>query len=290
MFTARKPEVTSEAVQGLPGAFVELTAGVTHYELQGDANGPTVVLIHGNAAPYVTWDHTIGALAAAGFRVLRYDVFGHGFSARPKRRSYDRHFYNVQLADLLDRLDIPDPVSLVGTSQGGTIGACFAAAHPGKVNKLALLAPFFDDAVGSQALAVRLIKAPLLGELLMRLMGDAKLADLSNAVVNPDIRAALGRDVAQQFRFEGKRRAMLANLRGDGLRDATVCYQGVKEQHIPVLLTWGTADQKIGGDSMRRLSDLMPHIEFHELHNAGHLAHYEFPDDINPILVRFLTQ
>lgn len=248
------------------------------------------MLIHGNAAPYVTWDHTTGALVAAGFGVLRYDVFGHGFSARPKRRTYDRDFYNAQLADLLDRLGITGPVSLVGTSQGGTIGICYAAAHPGTVSRLVLLAPFFDEAVGSKALAVRLIKAPLIGEFLLRLMSDAKLAALSNAVVDPEVRAGLEREVVQQFLYEGKRRAMLANLRGDGLQDATVCYQEVREQHIPVLLTWGTADQKIDDESMKRLRNLIPEIEYHELRNAGHLAHYEFPNDINPILIRFLTQ
>ncbi len=40
---------------------------------------------------------------------------------------------------------------------------------------------------------------------------------------------------------------------------------------------------------MRRLRDLFPEIEYHELEGAGHLAHYEFPDRINPLLIRFLT-
>jgi len=40
---------------------------------------------------------------------------------------------------------------------------------------------------------------------------------------------------------------------------------------------------------MNRLRDLLPGIEYHELEGAGHLAHYEFPDRINPPLIRFLT-
>ena len=289
MFDTRRPDLTAETRNGLPGSFVELSSGVTHYDLQGDVGGDTVVLIHGNAAPYVTWDRTIRALTGAGLRVLRYDLFGHGFSDRPRLPIYDRRFYNAQLAELLARLDISYPVLVVGTSQGGSIGACFTSENPGRVKKLALLAPFFDELPGSAGLAFRLLKARPIGELLLFLMSDSKLADISDAVVSVDTKSVLEREVVQQFHFRGKRRAMLANVRGNALQNATDCYLGVKSQGIPVMLTWGTLDQKLPGASMRRLGDLQPNIEYHELEGAGHLAHYEFPERVNPLLIRFLT-
>jgi pimeloyl-ACP methyl ester carboxylesterase len=288
MLDARKEDLKAETRQELPGSFVELSAGVTHYELRGDTAGEQVVLIHGNAAPYVTWDNTIEDLWAAGLRVLRYDLFGHGFSDRPRHRAYDRRFYNAQLADLLGTLEIPYPVMVVGSSQGGSIGACFAAENPGKVKKLALLAPFFDD-LGALRLAAPFLRTPLIGELLQQLVGDEKLIDLSDSILSAETRAVLESEVAKQFRFGGKRRAMLANLRGDALQDATSCYQGVREQAIPTFLTWGTLDKKLPAESMRRLRDLFPEIEYHELEGAGHLAHYEFPDLVNPLLIRFLS-
>ena len=247
------------------------------------------MLIHGNAAPYVTWDNTIEDQCAAGLRVLRYDLFGHGFSDRPKLRTYDRRFYNTQLAELLSRLEIPYPILVVGSSQGGSIGACFAAENPGAVEKLALLAPFFDDFEGSRNIAAVLLKTPLVGELLLQLLSDDKLMDLSDSILSADTRAALQPEVAKQFHFSGKRRAILANWRGNGLRDATSCYESAREQGIPTMLTWGTLDKKLSGDSMRRLRDLYPGIEYHEIEGAGHLAHYEFPDRINPPLIHFLS-
>lgn len=120
-------------------------------------------------------------------------------------------------------------------------------------------------------------------------MGDAKLIDLSDAILSADKRTGLEREVAKQYRLRGKRRAFLANLRGDALVDATSCYESVKDQGIPTLLTWGNLDRKLSGDQMSRLRDLLPAIEYHELEGAGHLAHYEFPDRINPPLIRFLT-
>jgi pimeloyl-ACP methyl ester carboxylesterase len=282
-------DLTAETRSELPGGFAELAAGVTHYEVRGDTVGEYVVLIHGNAAPYATWDNTIEDLCAAGFRVLRYDLFGHGFSDRPRLRTYDRRFYTAQLAELLSVLDIPTPILVVGSSQGASIGACFAAENPGKVRKLALLAPLFDGFEGSQGLVAALLKIPLVGEVLLRLVADDKLIDLSDSIVSADVRAALEPEVAKQFRFGGKRRAILANWRGDALQDPTSCYESVGKQGIPTLLTWGTLDKKITGASIRRLRDLLPGMEYHELEGAGHLAHYEFPDRINPPLTRFLT-
>ena len=289
MFGPERLDLTAEARRGLPGSFVQLPAGVTHYELRGEADAGTVVLIHGNAAPSVTWDRTIGPLCDAGFRVLRYDLFGHGFSDRPHRRTYDRRFYNTQLADLLNALGIASPIRLVGTSQGGSIAACFAAENPGAVSRLALLAPFFDEFPASGSVLFRLMVAPVVGDLLMRLAGDGKLADLSDAVVSPDTRAVLQPQVAEQFRYRGKREAILANLRGDALNDATDCYRRLREQGIPVLLAFGSLDQKLPRESMSRLRDLLPDIEYHQIEGAGHLGHYEFADQIDPLLIRFLS-
>ncbi len=68
----------------LPGQFVKLPLGVVHYELAGPENAPTVVLVHGFSVPYYIWDPTFEALTRAGFRVLRYDLYGRGFRTGPK--------------------------------------------------------------------------------------------------------------------------------------------------------------------------------------------------------------
>lgn len=248
-----------------------------------------MVLIHGNAAPMITWDRTVGPLCEAGFRVLRYDLFGHGFSDRPKLAKYDRSFHNVQLTELLSRLSIPSPVSMVGTSQGGSNAVCFAAANPGAVRRLALLAPLVDVLPGSEGIMYKLILRPGVGEFLLLLVGDRKLADISDAVVSPGTKADLQPRVAEQFHYRGKRAGVLANLRGDGLSDATSCYRQVGNQGVPLLVTCGTRDQKIPRDSMDRLRGLLPGIDYHEIEGAGHLAHYEFPDLVNPLLIRFLS-
>ena len=79
-------------VMAYGGSYVSLGAGVTHFELAGPPDAQTVVLVHGFSVPYYIWDPTFDALAAAGFRVLRYDLFGRGWSDRPERALQSRIF------------------------------------------------------------------------------------------------------------------------------------------------------------------------------------------------------
>jgi hypothetical protein len=47
---------------------------------------------------------------------------------------------------------------------------------------------------------------------------------------------------------------------------------------------------KWSGESMSRLRAQIPEIEFHEVKSGGHLAHYEFSEQINLLLINFLTK
>ena len=82
--------------RGLPGQFIKLSDGYVHYELSGPDDGPVVILIHGFSAHYFVWDDTHPALTKAGFRVLRYDLYGRGFSDRPNV-TYDEQLFDRQL-------------------------------------------------------------------------------------------------------------------------------------------------------------------------------------------------
>src|SRR5512133_1271455 len=82
----------------LPGSFARLALGYVHYEISGPKEGALVVLVPGLSVPYSTWDRNASFLARGGFRVLRYEHFGRGFSDRP-RCSYDLALYVSQLVE-----------------------------------------------------------------------------------------------------------------------------------------------------------------------------------------------
>ncbi|MBH1937604.1 alpha/beta hydrolase [Streptomyces sp. AV19] len=106
----------------------------------GTAPPPTVVLIHGMLIDsLVSYYFTLAPrFAAAGLDVVMYDLRGQGHSERPPD-GYRLEDHLDDLEALLDRLDPPGPVHLVGNSYGGTIAFGHAARHPGRVASVSMI-------------------------------------------------------------------------------------------------------------------------------------------------------
>jgi pimeloyl-ACP methyl ester carboxylesterase len=112
------------------------TPAGTAYELAGPLEGPAVVLIHGVGLHRGIWQWHVPALAER-YRVLTYDLPGHGESA-PPAATPSLAVFGEQLRELLDHVGIAH-AALVGFSLGGMINRHFALAHPDRVDALAVL-------------------------------------------------------------------------------------------------------------------------------------------------------
>jgi 3-oxoadipate enol-lactonase len=107
---------------------------VVNAEQRGD--GPDLVLIHSLGADMQLWDRVLDAFTPH-YRVLRYDVRGHG-KTRSSYRPVTIDLMRDDLRALLDAYDVAR-AHVVGLSMGGTIAQAFAAAHPERVDRLVLL-------------------------------------------------------------------------------------------------------------------------------------------------------
>ena len=94
---------------------------VTFYEDAGE--GPIVVLVHGYGGDLRLWDAQVAPLREAGFRVVRYDIRGHGRSLiAPDGYTYDN--YSADLRDLLDRLNVDGRSTRAWASTPFTSSGC----------------------------------------------------------------------------------------------------------------------------------------------------------------------
>lgn len=281
--------------QELNGSFIALPDGVTHYELsnpspcaEGEGLGVReVILVHGFSVPYFIYDPTFEFLAKSGFRVVRYDLFGRGFSDRPDTR-YGLDLYVKQLGDLRDALRITGPVALVGLSTGGPIIAAFTARFPERVDKLVLI-----DPVGAQALPfARILKAaasPLLGEVILSLIGSGNGAkNIGSSFFDREMIEHFQARYAVAMQYKGFRRGILSSLRSGLIDPILEIYEQVGKMGKPVLLFWGHNDPTVPLQHSVRLRAAIPNLEFHVIANCGHTPHYEKPDEVNPILLEFL--
>lgn len=271
----------------LPGDFVRLSDGFTHYELGGPADAPVIVLVHGFSVPAYIWDPTFEGLTQAGLRVLRYDLFGRGFSDRP-RSDYGIELYVRQLRELLGALEIAGPVALIGLSMGGPITATFCARYPERVRNLVLVDPAGGKALTLSPLLKQVV-LPGVGEWLMGWFGDAALLkSMGSDFYNPRQIGDFLERYKVQMRYRGFKRALVGSLRAGMLGDFTATYHRAGALAIPKMLLWGRHDTTVPLAQSQHILDAMPGIEFHIIEQAGHIPHYERPEVVNPLLVEFL--
>jgi pimeloyl-ACP methyl ester carboxylesterase len=273
----------------LSGSFIQLPDGVTHYELSNPDKESTVVLVHGFSVPYFIYDPTFEFLTQSGFRVLRYDLFGRGFSDRPEAR-YNIDLFVRQLGDLLEALDFTRPVDLVGLSTGGPITATFTARFPERVNKLVLI-----DPIGARIIPfTRILKAaamPMLGEAMMSLLqSDGIFGSIALALLDREHVGHFKDKYIAAMQYKGFKRGILSSIRNGMLDSFMENYERVGKMGKPVLLFWGRNDPTVPFKHSDVLRAALPKVEFHVIENCGHIPHYEKPEEVNPILLHSLRQ
>lgn len=108
------------------------------YDDEGE--GTPVALIHEFTLDRRMWTPQVPALLAAGYRVLRVDLRGHGDSDAPPT-GYAPEDHASDLHNLFDILGIPS-AHIVGLSLGAGVAAAFAEEYPRRVRSLTLINPF----------------------------------------------------------------------------------------------------------------------------------------------------
>jgi pimeloyl-ACP methyl ester carboxylesterase len=279
-------DLDAAARASAPGQFVRLTDGYTHYEIAGPADGRLVVLAAGATVPYYIWDPTFKALVDAGFRVLRYDYYGRGFSDRPDI-PFTQDMYVRQFRELLDALHLTQPFDLAGLSFGGAVITSVAAKYPNRVRSLVYLDPAFRT---PQSLTL-LESSPRLwyqlkANLHERGWAEGQLGDFLHPEKFPDWPDRY----RPQLRYKGFRRARLSDLRANTDADQRDELQAVGGNPRPVLVIWGKQDPNVPFELSASLMAVIPNARLLPVDQAGHLPQWEQPQIVQPAIVQFLRE
>jgi pimeloyl-ACP methyl ester carboxylesterase len=119
-------------LQSLTMAYMDVPPG-------SEANGSTVVLMHGKAFGGYYFLNVIEALTTAGYRVVVPDQIGWGKSSKPDIH-YSFQLFAANTATLLDHLGVGQ-VSVLGHSTGGMTATRFTLMNPDRVTHLVLEDP-----------------------------------------------------------------------------------------------------------------------------------------------------
>jgi pimeloyl-ACP methyl ester carboxylesterase len=264
-----------------PGRFVELEHGPVHVVELGPAGGEAVLLVPGFSVPSYVFEPLDAKLAADGFRVITFDLYGRGFSARPDVR-YDRDLFVRQVEQLMDALALRE-AHLVGLSMGGAIAVRLAATQPERVRRLALVAPL------TRARDISPLQVPWLGEWLTRVWLLPKLADSQMSdFVHPEKHAGWAARFRPQMRYDGFGRALLSTLRHVMTSDSLADMAAVGRQRREVMLVWGRQDSVVPFSHSSDVRAALPQARFVPVADAGHLPHREQPEAVATALAAFL--
>ncbi len=286
-YYVRNPErqtLDAAARTGVPGKFVALHDGVTHYLLDGPDTGRAVVLVHGFSVPAYIWDSTASFLAAQGYRVVRYDEYGRGWSDRPNI-DYTADLYDRQLGELLDSLRIQQPVDLAGVSMGGWVTATFAGRHPSRVHSLILV----DPVAGTASRDLGAMSYPLIGSYLWQTTAVPKMAEgQASDFLHPEHFPDWADRYRPQMRFKGFGHALLSTRRAEAGVAMDSVYRAVARGGVPVLLLWGTSDQTVPFARNASVRAAIPSAEFHPIDGAAHLPILERAARTDSLVLQFL--
>jgi len=278
--------IDARARQAAPGQFVRLADGVTHYETAGPDTGRVVVLAAAFSVPAYLSDSLFQRLGRAGFRAIRFDYYGRGWSDRPMV-TYDLDLFAHQMAGLLDSLGISGAVDVAGLSFGAAIVTNFADRYPGRVRSLVYIDPVFNT---GRPLPPR-ERSALAWDVYMVFRGGtdematSQLDDFLHPERHPDWVARYR--VQQQFKGtrEALRRTRVAIAAAPNQEEQL---QRVGAAPRPVLVVWGRQDTGAPIADSAPVLAAMPRAGFVSVDSAGHLPHLEQPDVVVPAVVEFL--
>jgi len=274
-----RPRMADGARQSAPGRFANLSRGLTHYRWLGPEDGPVAVCVHGLTTPAYVWTPIAEGLAAKGFRVLVYDLYGRGHSDRP-RGLQDADFLVGQLEELLASQEVTGDFTLLGYSMGGAIAASFTARHPDRVRQLVLLAPAgMGHDLGP---AARLMaQLGIFGSWLMHLVYARSYRSATDAERTLESRIEGIVDLQQaELRYRGFIPAVLASMRGILDEPMADSHRKVCAAAVPVLAVWGGEDDVIPIAGKATLREWNPDARHAVIEGAGHALAYTHPDEV----------
>jgi pimeloyl-ACP methyl ester carboxylesterase len=270
-----------------PHQFADLGEGRCHYRIDGPTTGPLILLVHGATVPAWEFDRLVPFLSQAGFRTLRADLYGHGYSDRPRTR-YDVDLFTRQLVELLDHLRIVEPVHLLGHSLGAAVAARLARRHPQRCNDLIFAAPLVDFAATLSAL--RWLRAPLLGEALMAGLVVPMLRRRRRLRYSSIRETDFAGKFRDQLRKPGFGRALLSMIRHGALGDQREHYRALSATAHRVLFLRGGEDEVLSQLQFAAVLEALPRASHYIIDGTPHSFLLTHPELVAPQILVFLQR
>jgi pimeloyl-ACP methyl ester carboxylesterase len=274
---------------GVPGITVRYVAIANDVSIRvieaGPARDDAVLLVHGWAGCVYTFSEMIPALAAAGHRIVAFDLTGHGLSDKPTDDSrYTTRALSESVLAVADALGIRR-FTFVGHSMGGSLGLDLATRGERRINALVLI-----NSVGLGRIPmltpVRLVSPPIINRWMPTLLTRPVATGILHLAYGTPSRPT-SRDIDEywaptQFdEFLWACRACLHKVNWNRTPATKL-----RSLRIPVLVIIGGRDHLVRATTSR--AGLIPTARVVKVREGGHLVLQECSPKTNAEILLFL--
>ena len=252
----------------------------------GPAAGRAVLLAHGGGQTRAAWGGALREGARRGYRMISYDLRGHGESDWAADADYSVDAHVRDLARIVEQLG--EPPVLVGASLGGVTGLQYAG-EGGRLHALALvdIAPKMEME-GVTRIHDFMLSAP---------NGFADLDAAAEAVAGylphrPRPKDASGLMKNLRLRDDGRLHwhwdpKMIAGAQRPA-PDTERLRAAARALTIPALLIRGRMSDVVSPEGVKDFLDLVPHAEFVDIAGADHMVAGDRNDAFNQAVFDFV--
>jgi pimeloyl-ACP methyl ester carboxylesterase len=250
-----------------------------HVREWGNPTGPPILFIHGWSQNHLCWVSQYDSPLAAQFRLVAFDLRGHGMSDAPLEPEHytDSARWGDDLAAIIDTLALTRPV-LVGWSYGAFVICDYLRRHGH--HRIAAI-NFVEAAVQLGPAAFGTLIGPGFLD---------HFADLTDADLPTNIRGArafLRACIAQPLPPETFETALCWNIAVPAQVRANLAAREIDNTDVlttitvPTLVTHGRADSVVLPTMAEHILTNCPHAEMSWYDGVGHAPHLEAPERFN---------
>ena len=248
---------------------VEVGGAKVRVRIEGDKNDQTIILLHGFSFSLESWDGWAAKLKK-NYRVIRYDLLGHGLTGADPRRRYSPIERADFLRKIMDTLSVEKAI-IGGNSLGGLIAWRFAAQHPDRVKALVLVAP---GGYSINGVTETPVEPPVAIKAYFRNPTDLGVQySLSQLYADPSLITANRIKLAKDM--------MIVNSNGEefikSIAEFTLPDPAFELEKIkkPTLIIWGIKDNITPIAHAKKFVTNVKKSELKTYDNAGHVPHEE---------------
>jgi non-heme chloroperoxidase len=259
-----------------------------HVREWGEPDRPPILLIHAWSQNHLCWAKQYDSALADDFRLVAYDLRGHGMSEAPLEAEHytDGALWADDVAAIIDQLKLDRPV-LVGWSYGSFVICDYARAYG--QDRIAAI-----DFVGGGVKLGESSFGTLIGPGFLEHFADATADDLPTNIraMRSFVRTCLAKPLAA----DDLETAVCWNVVVPATIRANLAVREIdfddvlRSLKVPLLVTQGRADSVVLPAMAEHVLATCPSAEASWYDGVGHMPHLEEPERFNHELAALTTR